>query len=133
MSALKGRNVYVQRNSATIAGVRTKSIKINGSPIDVTNDDDAGVRKLLSEAGQVDVEITVAGILTNDLLRNEALSTTARTQTTAFVIQGGWTGSPDHTTLSGSFFLASYSESAEYQGAGTFEATFQSAGAVTLT
>lgn len=132
MSALKGRNIYVQRAGVTIAGVRTKSIKINGSSIDVTNDDDAGVRKLLSEAGQVDVEITVAGLLTNDALRTEALSTTARTATTAFIVQGGWTGSPDHASLSGSFFLSSYSESAEYQGAATFEATFQSAGAVTL-
>jgi TP901-1 family phage major tail protein len=131
MGAVKGRAVQVFRNSVLVAGARTKSLTINGSPIDVTTDDDDGVRKLLDQPGQIDVEITVAGVLVSDALRAEALSSSDRTQTTDFVIQG-WAGSPDHTKLSGSFFLSSYKESGEYQGSATFEATFVSAGAVTL-
>lgn len=132
MAAIKGRAVYVTRASATIAGVRTKGLKVNATPIDITTDDDDGVRKLLDQPGQLEISITVAGLLTNDLLRNEMLSVSDRTQTTTFVCQGGWTGSPDKQTISGNFFLASYTEGAEYQGAATFEAEFQSAGAVTL-
>lgn len=133
MAAIRGRAVIVQRAGVTVAGCRTKSLKIAGSPIDVTTDDDGGVRALLDQPGQLEVSITVAGILLSDALRAEALQTGDRTQTTSFQISGGWIGSPDHQIMSGNFFLSSYTESAEYQGATTFEAEFQSAGAVTLT
>src|ERR1041385_3268987 len=132
MAALKGRSVTITRNSSLVAGARTKSLKIGGSPIDVTTDDDAAVRSLLSVPGQVDVSITVAGILTSDQLLQESLSTTARTQTTVFQFAGGFVGSPDHMSLTGSFFLSSFEVTGEYQGAVTFTAEFQSAGTVTL-
>lgn len=132
MSAIRGRLVQIYRNSLLVAGARTKSLKINGAPIDVTSDDDAGVRQLLTQPGQLDVSISVSGILVNDSLLNEALSATARNQTTSFGIANSWAGSPDHLTLSGSFNLASFELGAEYQGAVTFSAEFQSAGAVTL-
>jgi len=45
----KGRDLLLSSAQSDIAGVRTKSISINRTPIDVTNDDDAGVRKLLTE------------------------------------------------------------------------------------
>lgn len=133
MAAIKGRLVQVYRNGALVAGVRTKSLKINASPIDITSDDDDGVRQLLTQPGQLDVSISVSGILTKDALLSEALSTSARAQTTSFAVAGGWAGSPDHTTLTGSFFLASFEVGAEYQGAVTFSAEFQSAGTVSLT
>jgi predicted secreted protein len=132
MAAIKGRAVIVQRNSVTVAGCRTKGLSIAGSSIDVTTDDDDGIRKLLDQPGQLDVSISVAGILTSDALRQEALQTSDRTQTTTFRMPDGWVGSPSMSLMSGNFFLAGYSESAEYQGAVTFEATFESAGAVTL-
>ncbi len=127
IAATKGRTVIVKRNAVVVAGVRTKNITINGSPIDVTTDDDAGVRALLDTPGQVDVSISVSGIVLSDTLRTEALGTTDRTQITQFLYgsaspDNGWTGN---------FFLASYKETGEYQGAITFEAEFQSAGAVT--
>jgi TP901-1 family phage major tail protein len=132
MAAAKGRAVVVARAGTTVAGCRTKNLTINGSPIDVTTDDDAGVRQLLSAPGQIDVSISVSGILTSDQLMTEALSATGRTQTTTFTFQGGFVGSPDHMSFSGSFFLSSLKLGAEYQGAQTFDAEFQSAGAVTL-
>lgn len=131
MSAIKGRAVQVLRNSTLLAGVRTKSLKINGSPVDITTDDDSGWRAVLATPGQMEVEITVAGILTGDQLVSEALSTTDRTQTTSFTMPG-WAGSPDHSTISGDFFLSALTVGAEYQGAATFEATFVSNGTITL-
>lgn len=133
MGAIKGRAVIVRRNGALIAGVRTKSISINGSPIDITSDDDDGVRKLLDAPGQVDVEISVGGVLMGEALRSEALSASDRVAATQFIFPG-FEGSPTNTHgFSGDFFLAGYTESAEYQNAVTFEATFQSTGAVTYT
>ncbi len=132
MPGIKGRAVVVRRGGVNIAGVRTKSISISGSPIDVTNDDDDGVRKLMDQPGQVDVEISVSGIVLNNTLRNEALSSSDRVSNTQFIFSG-FEGSPANTHgFIGDFFLASYTETGEYQGAVTFEATFQSAGAVTF-
>lgn len=127
MAAVAGRNIIVKRNGVVVAGVRVKGISIAGSPIDVTNDDDDGVRKLLDNAGQLDVSINVSGILVNDTLRDEALNADDRVATMDFEIG---TGSPTDG-YTGDFFMEGYSEGGEYQGAGTFEATFQSAGAVT--
>lgn len=133
MSAIKGRSVTVSRAGVAIAGVRTKSISINGAPIDISSDDDAGVRKLLEEPGQLDVNISVSGIVRNDTLRQAAMSLTDRVAAMTFAFTG-FEGSPANTHgFSGDFYIASYAETGEYQGAVTFEAEFQSAGAVTLT
>lgn len=133
MPAMKGRSVLIKRNGAVLAGCRTKSITVNGSPIDVTTDDDDGVRRLLDQPGQVDVEISVSGIVLGETLRSESLSTSDRVSNTTFQF-GGFEGSPGNTFgYSGEFFMASYSEGAPYQEAITFEATFQSASLITYT
>lgn len=128
---IKGRAIKVKRGTtpALIAGARTKSLSINGSPIDVTNDDDDAVRKLMNEPGEITVEISLSGIIQSDVLRAESLSATDRVLPTEFELPG----SVGAGKFAGDFFLASYSETGEYQGAATFEATFQSAGAVTYT
>ena len=125
---IKGRDMLLKRGASPvlIAGVRTKSISINGEPIDVSNDDDAAVRTLMAEPGQVTVEISVSGIAKDDTLLTESLSKTDRVDNTVFE----WPGSTANGTLTGDFFLASYSESGEYMGAVTFDATLQSAGDV---
>jgi predicted secreted protein len=127
----KGRSVGVYRGAALtlVAGVRTKSLSINGSPIDITNDDDAAVRKLLNEPGQIDVSISVAGVLTNETLLQEALDAADRVQATEF----RWPGSVTPGDLAGDFFLATFGITGEYQGHATFEATFESAGTVAFT
>ena len=132
MSALRGRLVQVYRNSILVAAVKTKSLKINGTLIDITSDDDSGWRNSLDAAGQMEVSISVAGILVSDQLLKEALNTTGRQQTTSFSMNGGWIGSPDHLTISGTFTLTSFEIGAEHQGAATFTAEFQSAGTITL-
>lgn len=133
MGGMRGRSLIVRRGGVQLQGLRTKGFSVNGSPIDVTNDDDDGVRKVLDQPGQLEVELTVAGIVTQDTLRNEMLSTSDRVSQTQFVF-GGFEGSPTNTkVLTGDFFLSSYRETGEYQGAITFEATFVSAGAVTYT
>lgn len=126
----KGRAITVKRGAAPtlIAGLRTKSMSINGSSIDITNDDDAGIRKLMQEPGELSMSITVAGVTKDDLLRIEALSATDRVAATEFGFPGATPGK-----IAGDFFLASYSETGEYQGVSTFEATFESAGALTYT
>lgn len=127
----KGRAVTVKRGAVTpvlLAGLRTKNFTINGAAIDITSDDDAGVRKLMQEPAELDMEISVGGIVKDDVLRAEALSTTDRTGVTEFGFPGSVAGK-----IAGDFYLSSYKETGEYKGAMTFEATFQSAGPLVYT
>lgn len=125
----KGRAIgvyYGDSPGTLIAGVRTKSLVINGSPIDITNDDDAAARKLLDEPGQLDVSMTVAGILKDQGLVRDALSTTDRVKGMEF----RWPGTVQSGFFAGDFFMENFTMGGEYQGAITFEASFQSTGQV---
>jgi predicted secreted protein len=126
---LKGREMQLYRGStpALVANVRTKGLSISGEPIDVTTDDDDGVRKLLDDAAELAIEITVSGVAAaGNPLRAEAAAVDGRAETTEFRY-----GAVEK--WAGSFFLSSYSENGEYKGAATFEATLVSAGAITYT
>ena len=124
--ANKGRDMVLKLNDVAIAGVRTKSFAINGEPIDVTTDDDSGIRTLLDAPGEVQVNFSVSGVVKDDSLLQISLSNTDRVNPMTLVRADGG-------TLSGNFFLATYSETGEYQGAIAFECECQSAGAVTYT
>ena len=127
----RGRLVQVKRGTSPgtlIPGCRTKSITVNGEGIDITNDDDLGWRKLLDQPAEVSVEISVAGVLTNEVLLTESVSTTDRVQYTRFEWPGATAG-----RLDGDFYLSSFGITGEYQGTAVFEATFQSTGVVAFT
>lgn len=125
----KGRAIgvyYGDSPGTLIAGVRTKSLVINGAPIDITSDDDAAFRKLLDEPGQLDVSISVSGILTNQGLVRDALSTTDRVKGLEF----RWPGTVQPGFFAGDFFMESFTMGGEYQAGATFEASFQSTGTI---
>ena len=130
-SGVAGRVVTIKRGSppVLVAGVRTKGITINGAPIDVSTDDTAGWRALLDLSGQNDVNITVGGVVVGPTLRVESLDVASRVQPTEFEIPGA--AAAGGGKYEGDFFLASYAETGEYNGALTFTAEFQSAGPVT--
>ena len=109
-----------------ILGVREKSVELNGEPIDVTSDEDSGVRTLLENiSAQDEVNVSVSGV-TKDTRMKEAWFNNQRTQTILLVY-------PDGSRLSGTFFLSSFSETEPYNDASTFEASLMSSGAVTYT
>jgi len=126
MTAIAGRDITITRAGALVAGCRAKSIAINGSPINVSSDDDAGVQTLLSVPGELAVTISVSGILTGPALANESMSTSDRVQTTVFAVG---LGSPTWT-FSGDFFMSSFQMDGPYQEGATFSAEFQSAGPI---
>lgn len=126
----RGRLIQVERPTGTIvAGVRTKSISINGEPIDITSDDDLGWRKLLDQPGELTIEISVSGVIKAESLIQEGISITDRVQAMSFE----WPGASSVGSLVGDFFLSAFSLTGEYQGAAVFEATFVSSGAITFT
>ena len=119
-----GRKMTVSIGGSVIAGCRTKSVSISKTPIDVTDDDDDGVRKLLAEAGQVDVSISVDGITKSTVLRDAAKAPEGALS--AVVVTFG-----DAGTFTGNCFVSSYEESGSYNDAVTFSATLEFAGAIT--
>lgn len=123
MAAEKARGVAMKWNATTIAGVRTKNFAVNNSLIDVTNDDDGSVRKALSEPGEKTVTFSCSGITTDRTLVQAALSTSDIVEDMEFVWANG-------NKISGDFAITNYSEAGEYKEAMTFEATFESIGAV---
>lgn len=118
----KGRSITLSWQGRTIAKMRTKGLAINNEPVDITGDTDDGWRDLLDEAGEKQVNISAAGIVINDDLRQAAMK---RNVSGAAIMTF-----PDGGTISGSFFLASYNDNGEYNGAEAFECEFQSQGEI---
>lgn len=113
-----------------VAGVREKGITVNGEAVDITSDDSNGWRALLDVAQVNSVNIPVSGVLTNDTLRADwfAGASTEGRRMRAMTLQY-----PDGATVSGIFYLQEYSETGNHDGEVTFEATFNSNGAVVYT
>jgi predicted secreted protein len=127
MAASSGRELLIKKGVTVLAGVRTKTVTINGEPIDVTTDDDSGFRTLLADPATRSIDLSVEGITKDATLR-------------AIVAGGGsqmlndiTVEYPDGSVIAGDFYLVSVEESGEYQDAVTFTASLQSSGAFTYT
>lgn len=116
-----GRKILIKIAGAAVASVRTKSITINNEPVDVTNDDDLGVQRMLDEPGQKNIEISVEGLYSGDTLR--ALADQSLVVENVELIYSSF-------ILSGSFFIGSYNEGMPYNDAITFSGTLSSSGSV---
>ena len=109
-----------------IPGVREKGLECNGAPVEVTSDEDNGVRTLLENLSQEDqITVTLSGV-TKDTRLKEAWFGGARTQPITLTY-------PDGALLSGTFFMSDYKETESYKDATTFSATLMNSGVVTFT
>jgi TP901-1 family phage major tail protein len=129
MASASGRDLTIGFGSptaTTLTGVRTKGVTVNNEMIDITNDDDAGWRDALDEPGLKSVSISVEGVWVDNVVRAIAMSATD-------VATAAEVTFSDTSTLTGDFFITSYAENGEYQGAVTFSATLESKGALTYT
>lgn len=126
-----GRDLVVKDASSspavTVAGVRTKSVTVNSEPVDITDDDSSGYRELLAEPGQDAVDLSVSGMTEDDTWRGKILTSPGSKTLESMEIEY-----PDGGTLTGSFYITSYAETGEYNGAVTFEMELQSSGSVTF-
>lgn len=127
MAASSGRELLVKKNNVVIAGVRTKTVTINGEPIDVTTDDDSGYRTLLGDPATRSIDLSVEGI-TKDAVLRAIVAGGGSQMLTDITIEY-----PNGDEISGNFYLVSIEESGEYQDAVTFSASLQSSGAYTYT
>ena len=123
---LYGRDLALTMGGKTVAGVRSKGITVNNSPIDVSDDDSNAFRELLAEPGDKSIDISLSGVTKSMELMRAAL--TPGSQLFALVLT--W---PDGSSVTLDGFLASYSSTGEYNGAETFDASFNSSGDSTFT
>lgn len=127
MTAQAGRELLIKKGVSVIAGVRTKTVTINGEPIDVTSDDDSGFRTLLGSAGLRSIDLSVEGVTKDAVLRAIVAGNSSQLLTDITVEY------PNGDTIDGDFYLVNIEESGEYQDAVTFSASLQSSGAFTYT
>lgn len=106
-----------------IAGCQAKSMTINRNAIDVTTDDELGIRALLEAVGQVDVDISCDGVTMDSILRSAARSATTLLEEVMLTFADG-------TTFSGDVFVGSYSESGSHNDAVKFSATLMFTGTI---
>lgn len=132
MSAQLGRDmlVKVQQNGEykTIAGLRTKSLRFNTKPVDITHSESAQQwREVLPGAGVKTADIRGAGLCTDgvsDALAR-ALFFDQRAENFQFIL-------PGFGTLEGPFVISSLSYAGTYQGEVTYELSLTSAGAISF-
>lgn len=123
---MSGRQVIMTWNAVAIAGMREKGLTLNGAPIDVTADDDAGWRKLLTVSGQDQVDLSLSGVTKSQVLKSDWFTPANRTRTVSMTYPSGG-------VLTGTFYLAEYGEKQVYKDAVTFDCKLQSSGAITWT
>lgn len=124
MAEIFGRKVTVSVGGSVVATARTTSMTINNEAVNITSAGDDGIRRMMDEAGEKSVEITLDGLYEGSSLMDLALATSLLE---AVVLDYG-----DYT-LGGDFFISSYNEGQPYNEAITFSATLMSSGAVTKT
>jgi len=129
MAASAGRQISINWGNTSpateIGGLREKGIELNSEPIDITSDDDNGWRALLTIPAQAEVNISLSGVTVDDTLK-DAWFDGNRTETVLITFA-------DASTMLGTFYLASYSETGTYNEATVFECELQSSGAVSYT
>jgi predicted secreted protein len=121
-----GKDWLLTWNGASIGGVRTKNITVNGEALDVSDDDSNGWREIWPEAGEMTVEITLSGLVKDQRLQPAAYDPESRIHAVTLT---GYDGS----VIAGNFYLQSYTQGLEYKGYPTFDATLMSTGVVTFT
>jgi predicted secreted protein len=127
MPANVGRSITLGWGSppVPVEGLREKGIEMNGEPIDISSDDDAGWRRLLAVPGENQVNISLSGVSKNRVLQTDWFAGN-RLKPAEITLDDG-------ATLEGSFFLASFSLTGTYNEAIVFEASLQSSGPIVYT
>lgn len=126
MARHAGRKIIITRDGSPIAAGRSKTITINNEPIDVTTDDDDGFRTLLEDPATRSVDLSIEGVMEDDVLLAAAADAGPFIETVSITFDSG-------AVLSGEFRFNSLAITGEHDGATTFTAEMQSTGAYTFT
>lgn len=126
MAKYLGRKVILSKSGVPVANIRTKSLTINRELVDVTDDDSGAWAEHLDEPGQIDVSMSVEGVISDYSVLDDALSPTSGNQTHTLTY-------PDGSTISASFGLSSFALEDTYNDVSTYSFELRASGTVTRT
>ena len=127
MSAQRGGDMLLKiKNDAgtyvTVAGLRTKTLRLNARPVDVTDTASQGWKELLPGAGMRTAEISGTGVFrdaeSDARIRGAFFDQSA--QACRFII-------PDFGLIDGDFLITGLNYAGSYNGEAQFELTLMSA------
>ena len=121
-----GRQVVYTVGGQSILGTTSKGITVNSEPVTVTDDNSDGWAEHLATPGVRNIEMTTSLIVKN----LEMLRAIVANDSQAYSFTATY---PDGSTLAGTAFLGSYSETGETAEAFTADVTFQFSGIPTFT
>ncbi|HFB54379.1 MAG TPA: phage major tail protein, TP901-1 family [Hellea balneolensis] len=134
MAAQRGRDMLIKIKDAqeafiTVAGLRTKNLKFNAKPIDITHSESEDAwRELLPGGGIKSVEISGAGVFC-DKASDELVRAGFFAQSTdiyQLII-------PDFGVIEGEFLISNLNYAGSYEGEASYDLTLNSAGKTTFT
>ncbi len=110
---------------ATVAGLRTTQLSINGEAVAITSKDSGAWRELLSGAGVRSVSVSAAGIFTGS-----AAELRIKGNALAGVIDDYRLSFESGDTLTGRFLVTRLDYAGDYNGERTYTLNLESSGAV---
>jgi TP901-1 family phage major tail protein len=110
---------------ATVAGMRTTQMSVNGEAVNVTSKDSGGWRELLSGAGVRSVSVAASGIFTGS-----AAEARVRTNALAGQIDDYELSFESGEKLRGRFLVARLDYSGDYNGERNYALSLESSGPV---
>ena len=140
MAAGKGRSFLLKENStgtpATVGGLRSTSMSINGEMVDITDKDSNAfitsgndkARLLLQGGGVRSMSLSASGVFTDssteNLVRGFAFDGAIQNYDLVF---------SDGSKIAGAFLITSYERAGEYNGEETYSLTLESSNTITYT
>ena len=140
MAAGKGSSFLLKENStgtpATVGGLRSTSMSINGEMVDITNKDSNAfissgndkARDLLQGGGVRSMSLTASGVFTDssteNLVRGFAFDGAIQNYDLVF---------SDGSKIAGDFLITSYERAGEFNGEETYSLTLESSNTITYT
>jgi TP901-1 family phage major tail protein len=110
---------------ATVAGMRTTQLSVNGEAVNVTSKDSGGWRELLSGAGVRSVSVSASGIFTGS-----AAETRLKANALAGLIDDYELSFESGERMRGRFLLTRLDYAGDYNGERTYGLALESSGAV---
>ena len=110
---------------ATVAGLKTTQLSVNGDPVAITNKDSGGWRELLSGAGVRSVSVAASGIFTGSA---------AETRVRGLALSGGVEAYElsfeSGETMRGSFLVTRLEYAGDFNGERNYTLALESSGEV---
>jgi TP901-1 family phage major tail protein len=132
MAISAGRDFLIKKNSVTVAACRAKTLTMNATPIDITNDDSAGIVTLLDGAdSSVQLSLSFDGVASETTIKALAFSTTAGSRMLTDITITDPTETSGTDVLTGDWYITKYELTGPYDLEMTFSMEMVSSGAWT--